>query len=70
MNTQPIRQYMTPQQFCDYLGGHLSPRTAANWRSSNQGPAYVKVGGKVLYPVASVTAWLASRTMQGTGQRA
>lgn len=70
MNTQPNRLYMTPQQVCEYLGGHLSPRTMANWRSSNQGPAYVKAGGKILYPVSSVTEWLSKRTMAGTSKRA
>ncbi|HBR1863906.1 TPA: helix-turn-helix domain-containing protein [Klebsiella pneumoniae] len=69
MTSQPIRQYLTPQQLCEYLNGSLSPRTLANWRSSNQRPRYVKVEGKVLYPVSSVTAWLSERTMQGTGSR-
>ena len=26
-------------------------RTLANWRSLGEGPGYVKLGGKVLYPV-------------------
>jgi predicted heme/steroid binding protein len=36
--------------------------TLATWRSRNTGPAYVKVGGKVLYRVSDVEAYEAKNT--------
>lgn len=31
--------------------------TLANWRVRGQGPRFIKVGRKVLYPVAEIEAW-------------
>lgn len=31
--------------------------TLDNWRSQNRGPRFVKIGGRVLYPVAEVEAY-------------
>lgn len=31
--------------------------TLANWRSKKRGPPFVKIGGKVLYPVAALLEW-------------
>lgn len=39
-----------------------TPKTLANWRSGNTGPAYIKVspgrGGGVLYDAADVDRWI------------
>ncbi len=37
--------------------------TLATWRSRKQGPSYVKIGGRVLYPEDAVEAWESKRTM-------
>ncbi|EPD5623960.1 helix-turn-helix domain-containing protein [Klebsiella pneumoniae] len=68
MTNQPARLYFTPQQVSDHFGGAVSPRTLANWRSQSIGPAYVKLGGKVLYSAASISEWEKRRTVNGTGQ--
>ncbi|MCA0935314.1 helix-turn-helix domain-containing protein [Vibrio alginolyticus] len=36
----------------------VSPGTLANWASVGKGPGYVKLGGKVCYPVAALKAYL------------
>jgi hypothetical protein len=68
MNSQQNRRYMTPQQVSEHFGGTISVRTLANWRSQQVGPAYTKVGGRVLYPTASIAEWEQKRTVGGTGQ--
>lgn len=35
----------------------LSPRTLERWRWLNQGPAYLKVGGRVVYRLTDVEAF-------------
>ncbi len=36
----------------------LSPLTLRRWRWAGKGPAFIKAGGKVLYDVADLDAWL------------
>lgn len=38
----------------------VSPRTLERWRWEGCGPAYLKVGGRVLYRLADVEAYEAS----------
>lgn len=35
----------------------LSVRTLQRWRWLGKGPSYLKLGGRVVYPVADVEAW-------------
>ena len=35
----------------------VSIGTLANWRVQGKGPAFIKCGKKVLYPVAKVEEW-------------
>lgn len=35
----------------------ISPRTLERWRWLNQGPDYLKVGGRVLYRIADVESY-------------
>jgi hypothetical protein len=39
---------------------NISPRTLENWRWLGQGPAYLKVGGRVLYRIEDVEAFEAA----------
>lgn len=32
----------------------LSPRTLQRWRHTGRGPAYVKLGGRILYAIADI----------------
>jgi predicted site-specific integrase-resolvase len=36
---------------------HLSPRTLERWRSSGQGPVFMKLGGRVVYALPDVEAY-------------
>ncbi len=41
--------------------GNIAEQTLANWRSSQRGPAYVKVGRLVYYRRSDICAWLSSQ---------
>jgi len=56
----------TPQAVADRLDS--SPQTLANWRSSGKGPAFIKVGGRVMYDDADVDAWLLAQRRTSTAQ--
>ena len=53
--------FLTPQQVADRYKGAITVRTLANWRSIGQGPDYVKIGGKVVYPADALKIWEDSR---------
>lgn len=40
----------------------LSPRTLERWRWLGQGPAYVKLGGRVAYRLEDIQSYEAERT--------
>lgn len=50
-------EYLTPAEVSRRLGGRISVKTLANWRSQRKGPPYRRVGGRVLYPLADLEAW-------------
>lgn len=49
--------FLTPAQLLVRWKHSVTLATLATWRSRNTGPAYVKVGGKVLYRLADVEAY-------------
>lgn len=55
----------TPADAAAYIAVPLG--TLANWRSEGRtnGPAYVKVGAKVVYRVADLDAWLLANRVGG-----
>lgn len=53
--------FLTPNTVASRYNGAITVRTLANWRSIGQGPDYVKIGGKVMYPLTSVQDWEKSR---------
>jgi predicted DNA-binding transcriptional regulator AlpA len=44
----------------------LSPRTLENYRTSGTGPAFCKLGRRVLYRPADLDAWIAARVRTST----
>lgn len=48
----------------------LSPKTLAKWRVYGQGPAFFKVGRKVMYDRSEVQAWLENQRRASTSQAA
>jgi hypothetical protein len=65
----PIRsepEYLTVKELIGRWRGQISATTLANWRSERKGPAFIKIGGRVLYPLADVIAYEAqSRRSNG-----
>jgi hypothetical protein len=60
-------ELLSPKQVHADYG--FSPQTLANWRWTEQGPAYIKLspgkGGRIRYKRSSVEAWLIARTVTG-----
>jgi len=51
------KSYLTPADLSDRWVGAITTGTLSNWRSLGKGPPYVKIGGKVLYPLLQVVSW-------------
>ena len=49
--------FLTPTDLVDRWGGAITTGTLANWRSKGRGPAFVKIGSRVLYLLADVQAY-------------
>lgn len=47
-------EFLTPDALVERWGGTIGKGTLANWRAKKRGPAYVKVGGRVVYPLDKV----------------
>ena len=45
---------------------NMSARTLERWRCLGTGPKYLKIGGRVTYPLAEVEAYEAARTRSKT----
>jgi len=50
-------RYLTPLALSQRWEGVITINTLANWRSAKIGPAFVKIGGKVLYDDIAILAW-------------
>lgn len=46
----------------------LSPRTLERWRWTGEGPAFLKVGGRVAYRLQDIEAWEADRLRSSTAE--
>ena len=44
----------------------LSPRTLERWRSTGEGPQFLKLGGRVVYRLEDVEAYEAEQIRQAT----
>jgi predicted DNA-binding transcriptional regulator AlpA len=49
-------------ELCALLG--VDSRTVSTWRTKGVGPAFIKVGNRVMYREADVTRWLDLRVEQ------
>lgn len=55
--------YLTEREFSERY--HLAPRTVQRWRTTGDGPAFVRAGPRrILYRLADCEAWAAARTYQ------
>lgn len=53
---------LTERDLCDLC--QITPLTADAWRRRRKGPAYTRVGNSVLYPRASVKAFIESHVRE------
>lgn len=60
--------FLTPSQLVERWGNRIKLRTINTWRTNGGGPPFTKIGGAVLYPVASVQKWEQDRTVESTSQ--
>ena len=57
--------WVARQEVSRFTGGIISEKYLANLDSAGKGPAgRVRIGRKIAYPVASLVAWLESRTQK------
>lgn len=52
----------TTAKAAEYL--HLSSRTLIRWRNQRTGPAWTKLGYKVVYQERDIEAWLKARRVE------
>ena len=58
------RTLLIRKEAAEYL--RLSHKTLARWAWAGKGPAFIKAGGKVLYDIADLDAWLRAQRRQST----
>lgn len=52
--------FLTAHQVIDRWNGVIKVGTLANWRARRVGPSFVKLRGRVLYPLDKIVEWEAS----------
>jgi predicted DNA-binding transcriptional regulator AlpA len=67
-DTYNQKQWLTPKEAVKEYGIGLS--TWAKYRLRGRGPAFAKLGEKVLYNRADIEAWLKSKRVANTSQHA
>lgn len=51
------RKFLTAEEVSQRYRGEVSVGTLRNWRAMKVGPAFVKIGKAVLYPVEELDNW-------------
>jgi excisionase family DNA binding protein len=55
-----MTKYLTTEEVADLL--RTSPESVRWWKQTSKGPAFVKVGRRILYPEAELLAWIEKHT--------
>ena len=50
-------KFLTTAEVAARYRGEISVGTLRNWRSAQIGPAFVKIGKAILYPIEELDAW-------------
>ena len=50
-------KYLTAEEVSERYRGSISVGTLRNWRAMRIGPAYIKIGKAVLYPIEELEMW-------------
>ncbi|MER8569001.1 DNA-binding protein [Mesorhizobium sp. M0924] len=51
------KKFLTAEEVSGRYRGSISVGTLRNWRSMRVGPAYIKLGKAVLYPIEQLAVW-------------
>lgn len=51
------KKFLTAEEVSERYRGSVSVGTLRNWRAMKIGPAFVKIGKAVLYPINELDAW-------------
>jgi hypothetical protein len=60
-----VRRYLTPAELVARWDNILTEGTLANWRVQHIGPAYVRLGTRIVYAVADIEAYEAAQRVPG-----
>lgn len=60
-------QFLTQVRLADRW--QISPRTLERWRWTGEGPAFLKIGGRVVYRLEDVLAYEQVRQRRSTSDR-
>ena len=66
MTLETTKRRFLPREAAEYMGGGLKVGTLAAWRCARKGPAYVKIGARVLYGQDALDAYIAAHTVETT----
>lgn len=58
---------MSEDELAIYWG--ISKHTLQKWRSMGQGPVYIKIGGRVIYPKEYIWEYERTRLFRGSAHR-
>ncbi len=58
---------MTEKELAEHWG--VKRNTLQKWRSAGVGPIYVKIGGKVIYPLEAIREYERSRMFYASSER-
>lgn len=61
-------KFLSPADVVSRYANKLSIGTLANWRCQGVGPRFVKIGGKIFYPLPDLEKWESERTVQSTAE--
>lgn len=59
---KPGSDFLTPRELTERWKRTITLRTLANWRYTQDGPKFTKVGGRILYKLADVEEYERRRT--------
>lgn len=59
-------QFLNPEELVKRFNNAVSVQTLANWRNLKKGPAYLKIGGRVMYKLEDVENWEKQQTIKPT----
>ena len=53
----PDSKFLTAEEVSERYRGQVTVGTLRNWRAMGIGPAFIKIGKAVLYPLEQLDAW-------------